>query len=137
MHNTDMGKRQSTNRCGLPVTRTEIAARKCRTKAATWPAAAAAAAVGGVLRGRRSTLGTQVTCCQKEKRQNTRYKRRRRTIRRIGMGIEIEMRIERGLKRGRAGDSLEAARQTMQSASLCGRRSYIVTNWFMLQLEDC
>lgn len=35
MHNTDMGKRQGSNRCGLPVTRTEIAARKCRTKAAT------------------------------------------------------------------------------------------------------
>lgn len=76
MHNTDMGKRQGSNRCGLPVTRTEIAARKCRTKAATWPGGREREAVRVV----HGALVTQVTCCQKAKRQNTRYKQRR-TIR--------------------------------------------------------
>lgn len=66
----------ASNRCGLPVTRTEIAARKCRAKAAAWPGGREREAVRVV----HGALVTQVTCCQKAKRQNTRYKQRR-TIR--------------------------------------------------------
>lgn len=114
MHNTDMGKRQGSNRCGLPVTRTEIAARKCRTKAATCQGGRERGCGAG---GARRFGHTSHVLPKGETTKHALQATPHNTLNWMlwlsanGIGIQIEMRWE--------WDSMEAAKQSRHSAVHC------------------